>query len=161
MDRRWERLLSAYLDGELTPEEMRAVEARLRQDPEAQALYRELAGVQALLQRLPARRSPEDLEDRILREVQRRAERAGRRRWRAVLAGGLAAAAAAVVLLPLVRGELDRLRAAESGAHWFAWVHASRAAGDLVGDRTAWQVTLADTALILLGERPSLPEGER
>lgn len=162
MDRRRERLLSAYLDGELNPEQLRLVETWLRQEPEAQKCYRELAAVRALLQRLPVREAPQDLEERVLQTTQARgAGLTPWTRWRAVLAGALAAAAAGVVLLPLVRGEVDRLRAAQSGVHWFAWEHASRSAADLGADRTALQIILVDAALGLLGERASGLEEER
>ncbi len=150
MNRRWERLVSAYLDGEVTPEERREVETRLRQHPDLQQLCEELAQVRRLLQSLPPREMPQELESRILQTVrgQQRSKQtgAGRLLWAA------AGAAAAVVLFSWVRGGLDRLRAAETGVHWFVWEHAARGTPGLLADRTALQVALTDGSLVLLGE---------
>ena len=151
MNRRWERLVSAYLDGEVTPEERREVETRLRQDPDLQQLCEELAQVRRLLQNLPPREMPQELESRILQAVRGQRPRskqtgAGRLLWAA------AGAAAAVVLFSWVRGGLDRLRAAETGVHWFVWEHAARGAPGPLADRTVLQVALTDGSLVLLGE---------
>ncbi|WP_442483872.1 anti-sigma factor family protein [Aeoliella sp. SH292] len=48
-----DELLSAYIDGELTADELRAVEEWLASDPEARALVEELRGVSSAVQALP------------------------------------------------------------------------------------------------------------
>ncbi len=159
MRRRDERLLSAYVDGEVTPEERREVEAWLRQDPRAQQLYRELVGVRGLLADLPRPAPPPDLEAQILALARGLRERAGwGRRARVAAAGAVVAAAAALGLFPLVRGQLDRVRASEVAVHRFAWEHAVRVAADPLWDRAYVFVAAADAALGLLGERAAEEE---
>jgi hypothetical protein len=51
-------LLSAALDGQLSPAESARLEMRLKTDPQLRALSDELSETQALLHRLPARRAP-------------------------------------------------------------------------------------------------------
>jgi anti-sigma factor RsiW len=55
-------LLSAYLDGEVTPEERRWVSSWLQTDPEAQCLYRRLLMLRNGFQRLPIQPSTEAAE---------------------------------------------------------------------------------------------------
>ncbi len=157
MNRRWERLVSAYLDGEVTPEERREVETRLRQDPGLQLLWQELAQVRALLQNLSPREMPQELELRILQAARGQQPGPGDARRGRLLWTVAAVAAAAVVLFSWVRGEWDRLRAAEAGVHWFAWEHAARGAPGVL-DRTVLQVVLTDGSLVLLGEPPASEE---
>lgn len=149
-----ERLLSAYVDGEVTPEERRQVEEWLRHDPEAQRAYRQLVEVRELLRRLPVRPAPRDLEDRILHAAQAWT-RAGppQALRRAVWVGALVAAAAAVGLFPVVRGGLDRLGASEVGVQGYVWYHAAQAARDPLADPAYVAVVLTDASLEQLGER--------
>ncbi|MDQ7801714.1 MAG: zf-HC2 domain-containing protein [Armatimonadota bacterium] len=155
MNRAWERLLSAYVDGEVTPEERRQVEEWLRQDPEAQAEYRELVRLRDLLRSLPPRPAPPDLEGRILRAALGRATGPKPARMRQAVWVGAVVAAAAVGLFPLVRGGLDRLRASEPGVHGYTWQHVAHTATDPLVDRAYLGVALTDATLELLGERPA------
>jgi anti-sigma factor RsiW len=50
--------LSAYLDGQLSPQEAARLESRLARDPQLRAVMDELAQSRALLRQLPARRAP-------------------------------------------------------------------------------------------------------
>src|SRR5262245_41206159 len=65
-----DELLSAYLDGELTPEERAAVEARLASDPEAEHLLHQLRSVSQSVQRLQIEPVGRDLRDEILRRIE-------------------------------------------------------------------------------------------
>ncbi len=51
-------LLSAYLDGQLSPSEASRLEARLSSDQELKAVLEDLRGTHALLRKLPPRRAP-------------------------------------------------------------------------------------------------------
>jgi anti-sigma factor RsiW len=149
-----ERLLSAYVDGEVTGEERRQVEEWLRRDPEAHRAYREMVRLRDLLRRLPERPAPGDLEDRILRAARgwarrHRPEAARRAAW----VGALVAAAAAVGLFPVVRGGLDRLGASEAGVQGYVWHHTAQVAGDPLVDPAYAAVVLTDAGLEQLGER--------
>ncbi len=158
MNRAWERLLSAYVDGEVTAEERQQVEEWLRQDPEAQAEYRELVRLRNLLRRLPPRPAPPDLEGRILRAALDRASGLKPARVRRALWVAALVAAAAVGLFPVVRGGLDRLRASEPGVHGYTWQHVAHTTTDPLVDRTYLGVVLTDATLDLLGERPAEEE---
>jgi anti-sigma factor RsiW len=102
-----EELLSAYLDGEATPEERALVERRLAESPEWREVLDEVRSTRELLLALPVREAPTGFWDSVLAPdvappVQ--LETARRRRGKQVigwLAGAAAAAAiAAVVLVP-------------------------------------------------------------
>jgi hypothetical protein len=97
--------LSAYLDGELTADELREVETMLNQDPEARRTLAALEDVANLTESEEAPQVPPDLAKRIKAAVGRerrgaRRGRGGRRlaRW-ATVAGGVAAALAVAALL--------------------------------------------------------------
>jgi anti-sigma factor RsiW len=84
-----EELLSAYLDGECTDDERRAVEARLEVDPAWRAVLAEVRATRVILRGLPPREPPAGFIDSLTlgRHDQRRS------RVPAVIAG-LAAVAA-------------------------------------------------------------------
>lgn len=87
-------LLSAYLDGEVTAEERRQVEAWLATDPEMQTLHARLVKLEQGFQRLPmpvAHQSTEKTIEQVLNRVEKRP------RLMLVWTGLGAAAAAAVV----------------------------------------------------------------
>ncbi|HVJ67224.1 MAG TPA: zf-HC2 domain-containing protein [Caulifigura sp.] len=110
MSRDFDELLSAYLDGEVTPEERAAVERRLEQSPAMRETLDELSEVGELVRSLPRARAPEDLPNRVVAAISNRplagkAAAAGSARWlRAwpLWAAGtvLAAGVAIVVMLP-------------------------------------------------------------
>jgi anti-sigma factor RsiW len=81
-------LLSAYLDGEVTPDERAQVESWLAQDPAVQTLYANLTGVQMRIRSMPVRQAvtPEE----TLTAVMQRLDRRRRRIW--VVSGSAIAA---------------------------------------------------------------------
>lgn len=163
MNRKLERLISAYLDGEVTPEERREVERALERDPRARRFYEELREVRALLRGLPERGAPADLEESVLAYALGGGARRGRSWWagRRALLAAVAAAAAIVLLFPVVRGELDRLRASEVGVAWFVREHTVQTAADPLADRAYLGVLFTDANLALAGEQPKPAEEER
>jgi hypothetical protein len=96
-----ESILSAYLDGQLGPDEQQTVEAALLDDPGLADELRGLAALRDLLAGLP-RESPVDLTSRVMRRVRRRAlvgTARGFVAWGPVRAAGLAAIAASVLMM--------------------------------------------------------------
>ena len=67
-----EELLSAYLDGELSPQEKLHVEQWLSRDPEARQLLDRLRRQRELLASLPRSRCPRDLAPLVLEAAERR-----------------------------------------------------------------------------------------
>ncbi len=65
-----DELLSAYLDGELSPEERAAIEARLAADPAAQRLLHEFRSVSQSVHALPQESLGRDLSEVIVRRAQ-------------------------------------------------------------------------------------------
>jgi anti-sigma factor RsiW len=167
MNRRLERLISAYLDGEVSAPERTEVEALLRASDDARRFHDELLRVRMLLRALPERPVPDALEEQLIHGVRQRTPvlpaptELGRRvrdwlgTWvrRPALAVVAAAAIALVLLLPVVRGELGRLRASEVGIHFFVREHAVHTSADPLSDRAYLGVVLTDTNLALAGER--------
>ncbi len=163
MNRKLERLISAYLDGEVTAEERREVERALERDPHARRFYEELRQVRALLRSLPEREAPAELEESVMAYAR---AVGGRRRGQSWWAGrpallAAAAAAAMVLLFPAVRGELDRLRAAEVGVAWFVREHTVQTAADPLTDRAYLAVLFTEANLTLAGEQPKSEEERR
>ena len=64
--------LSAYLDGELTPQERRSVEERLAADPAARKLLAELRAQREMIQGLPRFSIPRDLSHSVVTLAKRR-----------------------------------------------------------------------------------------
>jgi hypothetical protein len=101
---RYRALLTAYVDGELTPRQRRHAERLLRQSGEARELLRRLQEDARALRELPPVRPPADLAEAVLRGIaERRLGPARRRAARPVPAypewAGLAAAAAVLLIL--------------------------------------------------------------
>ena len=65
-----DELLSAYVDGELTPAERAAVEARLGSDAGARKLVEELRELSGALRAMPRQRLPRDLRAGVLAETE-------------------------------------------------------------------------------------------
>ncbi|MGD1860241.1 MAG: anti-sigma factor family protein [Leptolyngbyaceae cyanobacterium] len=86
-------LLSAYLDGEVSPDERRLVATWLDKDPEAQCLYRRLLqlrqGFQGLNSNSQLDYPPCDAADQVIRRLNRR--------FRMTCMAGMTAAAVAVI----------------------------------------------------------------
>jgi len=102
-----EELLSAYLDGEATPDERALVEQRLAESADWRAVLEEVRSTRALLLGLPVHDAPAEFWDAVLQPdvaAPQSLETARRRRAKKVIgwmAGAAAAAAiAAVVLVP-------------------------------------------------------------
>ena len=96
-----ESILSAYLDGQLGPEDQQAVEAALLEDPRLADELRGLSVLRDLLAGLP-RESPVDLTSRVMRRVRRRAAFRTARgivAWGPARAAAIAAIAAAVLMM--------------------------------------------------------------
>jgi hypothetical protein len=101
---RYRELLTAYVDGELSPRQRRHAERLLRQSDEARALLRRLQEDARALRELPPVRPPADLTEAVLRGIaERRLGPARRRASRPVPMypewAGLAAAAAVLLVL--------------------------------------------------------------
>jgi hypothetical protein len=93
-------ILSAYLDGELGPEQQQAVESALIADPQLAEEVRSLAALRDLVAALP-RDVPADVTARVMRRVRRRALLGTARgiiAWGPVRAAGLVAIAAGLLL---------------------------------------------------------------
>lgn len=103
-----EELLSAYVDGECTAEEVRAVEACLAVDAEWQAVLVEVREARAAVRALPMREPPVGFVDRLLSMPAPRR----RRRFRLVGSGVGAAAAAVVAVLLASSGSESGVTAA-------------------------------------------------
>ncbi|RMG94598.1 MAG: hypothetical protein D6705_15780 [Deltaproteobacteria bacterium] len=63
--------IAAYVDGELSPEEAAAVEARLADDPDARAEVEDLRRMLRIVSDLPAVEPPPDFADRVVRKLRR------------------------------------------------------------------------------------------
>src|SRR5262245_61566662 len=106
-------ILSAYLDGELGPEQQQAVESAAIADPRLAEELRDLALLRDLLAGLP-RRAPADVTDRVMRRVRHRARLAAARRglaWgpvRAAWLGALAAGVMVMLIIPWLLHFVDR-----------------------------------------------------
>ena len=70
--------LSAYLDGELTPAEVEAIEAVLAADAELAAELERIRRTRQLVRGLPRAAAPDDLADRVLAQAERQRLVAGR-----------------------------------------------------------------------------------
>ncbi len=151
-----ERQLSAYLDRELTPEEEAAVRRHLADCASCREELSRLERMRRLLAGLPERPLPESFWPDLQRALARRREPT----WRTWLAGrhirpaaALAAAAVVILLLlvPLARGRIDRLRAAEFGLDLFVREHALAAAADPLADRAYLALLVTDANLRIIG----------
>lgn len=158
MHHRVERQLSAYLDRELTPDEEAAVRRHLEECAACREEVARLSRLKRVLAGLPARPLPETFWPDLRREVQRRAAPAPGpwfAGWRTRPAVALAAAAVVILLLlvPLLRGQIDRLRAAEFGLDLFVREHAVAAASDPLVDSAYLGLLITDANLRIVGAR--------
>jgi hypothetical protein len=101
-------LLSAYFDGEATPEESAAAERRMYESDEARREHREIGEISRLLQSLPRDTPPQELAPSVLQRAERETLLAADkqltstsavRRTRLVIGGSLFATAAAVLAM--------------------------------------------------------------
>ncbi|HKX17879.1 MAG TPA: zf-HC2 domain-containing protein [bacterium] len=168
------RLLSAYLDSELTAAETRAVHAHLLDCAACREAYENLRAGRELLAGLPAAEPPAEVWAAIhnpeLRASSAEAEGAP---WmsavRAILvrfaprritvrrpAWALAAILVVLALaaLPLVKGTVDRLHATEIGVDLYVHDHAMQMGTAPLVDRAYVGLVAGDAELVLAGETP-------
>lgn len=171
------RLLSAYVDSELTAAETRAVQEHLLDCAACRDAYENLRTARDLLAGLPPAEPPAELWAAVRRPMMRPATAegapggwAGRlrvawdsvvqlpwpgiagRRPGLVLAGVLVALALAV--LPLVKGTVDRLHATEIGVDLYVHDHAMQMGTAPLVDRAYVGLVAGDAELVLAGETP-------
>ena len=90
-------ILSAYLDGELAPDELRAFEARMADSPDTKAQVDDLRALLVAVSRLPTVAPPEDFPDRVARKLRRHAH-AHEGIWQSMIALPLQAVSIAFVI---------------------------------------------------------------
>ncbi len=153
------QLLSPYLDGELLPQEAVAVQEHLLECAVCREAFDRLRATKALLGELPVAEPPAQFWTSL------RAERGSRfplttplrLRWPALRRRVAWVAAAGIVLLalalaPLIKGNLDRLHAAEIGVDLYVREHAIQMSTQPLTDRAFLGVVAGDSDLVLVGE---------
>lgn len=158
---RLSRQLSAYADGELSPDERREVEAHLVTCVECREELSRLRQVKYLIGRLPEREAPPELwqgvRRRIAQEDQGPAAGILETMRAAFRRPAYAAVAAMVVLIliavPLVKGRVDRLQAADIGVDVYVREHALVSSADPFVDRAYIGLLVGDANLALAGAR--------
>lgn len=165
---RAERMLSALLDDELTADDASAVRAHLAGCELCRAELERLTQVKQLLAALPEREPPAAYWAalRALPSQAAPARPAPLDAFRALFrrpAASLAAAAAVVllVMLPLAKGRVDRLRAAEIGVDVYVHEYAIASSYDPFADRAYLGLLIGDTGRALLGEPRPQPGEQR
>jgi anti-sigma factor RsiW len=160
------RQLSAYLDEELSPSEMRAVAAHVAGCEACRDELAALRRVKDLLGRLPEVEPPAELWAGVRARAERTRHPASAvlEMLRGAFRRPAAAAVAAMVVLilaaaPLVKGRLDRLQAADIGVDLYVREHAVRAAADPFVDRAYLGLLIGDANLALAGARRVPGEG--
>ncbi|HEY3248095.1 MAG TPA: zf-HC2 domain-containing protein [bacterium] len=165
---RAERMLSALLDNELTADDSAAVRAHLAQCEECRATLQQLTAVKQLLSALPEHEPPagywEVLRAAAVATAPARANpldvfRAAFRRPAVALAA--MAAVILLVLLPLVKGRVDRLRAAEIGVDVYVHEYAVASSYDPFADRAYLGLLIGDAGRALIGDPRAQPGDER
>lgn len=158
MTHRIQHQLSAFVDDELSPEEMAGVRRHLAECEPCRQELEELRATKTLLGRLEAPPLPSGFTAGVWDRIERRETR---RRfllwpWTPRPALVLAALVLAVVLVgvPVVKGRLDRLRAAEAGPDVFVRSYIPAAAEDPFADRAILGLIHSDAGLRLVGEDP-------
>ena len=172
------RLLSAYVDSELTAAEARAVQEHLLDCAACRDAYENMRAARDLLAGLPPAEPPAEFWAGIRGPMMRAATAhpwsapqahggpegwAGRLRsvwgrWVVVRRPGWALAAVLVALalaaLPLVKGTVDRLHATEIGVDLYVHDHALRMGTAPLVDRAYVGLVAGDAELVLAGETP-------
>jgi anti-sigma factor RsiW len=95
-------LLSAYLDGELSPRERHQVQTWIDQDPQMKALYTKLLALQSQIQNLeapPNQRTVGEITEQVFQSLDRR-----RNRRRLVLGGSAIAVSCLATIIGLIFG---------------------------------------------------------
>jgi len=181
------RLLSAYVDGELTAAEAREVQEHLLDCAACREAHDGLRGTRDLLAGLPPADPPAQFWAAIRQPVLRGAAAAAPdiqpdrlgdrvrfawhdltrspRRWFVVRRPGWALAAVVLVLalaaLPLVKGTVDRLHATEIGVDLYVHDHAVQMGAAPLVDRAYVGLVAGDAELVIAGENPRTSGGSR
>ena len=178
------RLLSAYVDSELTVAEARAVQEHLLDCAACRDAYENLRAARELLGGLAPAEPPAEFWAAVRGPKMRAAAAhgtpagwAGRLRsawasavqlpgrWVVVRRPGWALAAVLVVLalaaLPLVKGTVDRLHATEIGVDLYVHDHALQMGTAPLVDRAYVGLVAGDAELVLAGETPRPVGGTR
>jgi anti-sigma factor RsiW len=151
--------LSAYLDGELAPDEAVQVREHLDGCPSCRGELDELRGTKRVLGRLRPIDVPPDLDAAILARIDREPHRS----WlgwswvswpRPAVVAVTAMLAVVLVAVPLVNGYRDRLRAAEVSPDLFIRSAVQSAADDPFMDRAYISLVSSESNLRLMGEEP-------
>ena len=178
------RLLSAYVDSELTAAETRAVQEHLLDCAACREAYENLRAARELLAGLPPAEPPAEFWAGVRGPVMRAAAAGAPRGWAARLRAhlwpapqtrwtslawlpwpgitvrrpGLAVAAVVVMLalaaLPLVKGTVDRLHATEIGVDLYVHDHAMQMGTAPLVDKAYVGLVAGDAELVLAGETP-------
>jgi anti-sigma factor RsiW len=150
------QLLSAYLDGELLPREGAAVQEHLLECRRCREEYERLRTTKGLLGELPLTEPPAEFW-RVVRAPEAAAAPPRGISWRVPLLLRPAWAVAAVfvilalALIPLVKGTVDRLHAAEIGVDLYVREHALQMSTEPLPDRAYLGVVTGDADLVLVG----------
>lgn len=147
--------LSAYLDRELLPEDVQAVEVHLRACAPCRTELEALRATRRLLGRLATPPLPPEFAARLAA----RAEGAAPRRWvwwprPALAAAVVVAMVVLLVAVPAFLGQRERLRAAEVGPDLFIREAAHATAADPFADRAFLSLVAADANVRVAGEDP-------
>jgi len=164
------RLLSAYVDSELTAAEARAVQEHLLDCAPCRDAYENLRAARDLLAGLPPAEPPAEFWAAIRGPMMRASAahggsegwtarlRSAWGRWVVVRRPGWALAAVLVALalaaLPLVKGTVDRLHATEIGVDLYVHDHALQMGTAPLVDRAYVGLVAGDAELVLAGESP-------
>ncbi len=168
------RLLSAYVDSELTAAETRAVHAHLLDCAACREAYENLRAARELLAGLPAAEPPAEFWAAIRKPAMRGASAGSEGAFRLRAAWAFLArrvprgitvrrpawafAAVLIVLalaaLPLVKGTVDRLHATEIGVDLYVHDHAMQMGTAPLVDRAYVGLVAGDSELVLAGETP-------
>lgn len=162
------RLLSAYLDSELTAAETRAVHAHLLDCAVCRDAYENLRVGRELLAGLPAAEPPAELLTAVRHPVLHSSAVAVPAAWARLVPfvprgitirrPGWALAAVLLVLvlaaLPLVKGTVDRLHATEIGVDLYVHDHAMQMGTAPLVDRAYVGLVAGDAELVLAGDAP-------
>lgn len=159
--------LSAYLDGELGTAERRAVDAHLRTCPICRRDLADLERVKTLVGALPEVEPPAGLFATVRTRLERPAPvlsplgdwlRTAFRR--PAVAAAAAALAVLLIALPMAKGRIDRLQAANVGVDVYVREHALLSSTDPFADRAYLGLLIGDANVALVGQR-RVPEDGR
>lgn len=155
--------LSAYLDDELSAGERRSVDAHLRTCATCRRDLADLQRVKALLGALPEVEPPAGLFADVRRQLDRPVSvigpvgdwlRAAFRR--PAVAAAAALLAVLLIALPMAKGRIDRLQAANVGVEVYVREHALLSATDPFADRAYLGLLIGDANVALVGQRRAL-----